>query len=105
MTAMLWAPQGGASPAQAAGDAEPDAAHLLLETPTNPQYAAIESEQGGTVVVGLGNDIAGDDAVGILAARQVARRLAGVGGVTVIELPWAGMRLLEALRGYGAGPF
>lgn len=52
------------------------------------------------VVVGLGNEIASDDAVGILAARRLRRLLAGNPRVEVIELPWAGLSLLEALCGY-----
>jgi hydrogenase maturation protease len=59
-----------------------------------------------TVVVGLGNEIAGDDAVGILAARRIERLLAGRSGpalAEVVELSWAGLRLLPVLRGYRRG--
>ncbi len=53
-----------------------------------------------TVVVGLGNDIAGDDAVGVLAARRLRRVLSVRTDVEVIELPWAGLALLDVLPGY-----
>jgi hydrogenase maturation protease len=53
-----------------------------------------------TLVVGLGNEIARDDAVGILAARRLGRLLKRRSDVDVIELPWAGFFLLDALRGY-----
>jgi hydrogenase maturation protease len=54
-----------------------------------------------TVVVGLGNDIAGDDAAGILTARRLRQRLeyALAPDVDVVELPWAGFNLLDVLRG------
>ncbi len=52
-----------------------------------------------TVIIGLGNEIAGDDAVGVLAARRLSSLLAGEPDVEVIELPWAGLNLLGALRG------
>ncbi len=55
---------------------------------------------GRTVVVGLGNEIAGDDAVGVLAARRLFHLLGRHPAVDVVELPWAGLALLDALRGY-----
>ena len=51
------------------------------------------------VVVGLGNEIAGDDGVGIAAARELERVLAGRADIDVIALPWAGFALLDVLRG------
>lgn len=51
-------------------------------------------------MVGLGNEIAGDDAVGILAARRLLHLLDLHPAVDMIELPWAGLALLDALRGY-----
>lgn len=50
-------------------------------------------------VVGLGNEIARDDGVGILAARRLEGLLADRGDVEVIALPWAGFALLDALAG------
>lgn len=54
------------------------------------------------VVVGLGNEIARDDGVGIAVARELERRLAGRRGggqVEVVALPWAGFALLDVLVG------
>jgi hydrogenase maturation protease len=51
------------------------------------------------VVIGLGNDIAGDDGVGILAVRRLRERLRDRSGITMVELPWAGLELLPVLRG------
>ena len=44
-----------------------------------------------------GNEIVGDDGVGIEAARQLERRLADRVGVEVVALPWAGLSLLDVL--------
>ncbi len=56
------------------------------------------------VVIGLGNEIARDDGVGIAAARELECLLAGRQGlgpssVEVLPLPWAGFALLDALVG------
>ena len=59
----------------------------------------LDHEGAEIVVVGLGNEIAGDDAVGILAARRLQGMLAGRADVDVVELPWAGFNLLNVLRG------
>lgn len=50
------------------------------------------------LVLGLGNDILGDDAVGLLAARQL--RALGLAGVSVEESGGAGLDLLDFLEGY-----
>ncbi|MEE9582762.1 MAG: hydrogenase maturation protease [Acidimicrobiia bacterium] len=52
-----------------------------------------------SVVVGLGNEIAGDDGVGIHVARILEPRMKDVPGVDVVALPWAGLALLDVLRG------
>ena len=57
------------------------------------------SRPAPTVVVGLGNDIAGDDGIGLAIADLLSRRLAAVPGVDVVALPWAGFALLDTLRG------
>jgi hydrogenase maturation protease len=54
----------------------------------------------GTVVIGLGNPILGDDAVGLCVARALAAELAGVPGVVVKELHAGGMRVMDALAGF-----
>jgi hydrogenase maturation protease len=52
-----------------------------------------------SVVVGLGNEIAGDDGAGIEVARILEARLADNDDIDVIALPWAGFALLDILRG------
>jgi len=49
------------------------------------------------VVVGLGNEIASDDGVGIRVAQELQRILADRTDVEVLALPWAGLSLLDAL--------
>ncbi len=51
-----------------------------------------------TLVLGLGNELAADDAVGILVARAVREELAGV--ADVVECSASGMALLEVFAGY-----
>ena len=51
------------------------------------------------LVVGLGNEIARDDGVGIFVARRLERRLADRDDVEVVALPWAGLSLLDVLVG------
>lgn len=51
------------------------------------------------VIVGLGNEIAGDDGVGIEVARLLSSRLEECPTVDVVALPWAGFALLDVLRG------
>ena len=52
----------------------------------------------GTVVLALGNDILGDDAVGFHAARSLRAEFAE--GVDVVETGEAGLALLDHLEGY-----
>lgn len=52
------------------------------------------------LVLGLGNDILADDAVGLLAARLVRERLSHREGVTVVETSLHGMALLDLFVGY-----
>jgi hydrogenase maturation protease len=51
-----------------------------------------------TLVLGLGNEYAGDDAAGVLAVR-VVRRPAGA-GADVVESAASGLALLEVFAGY-----
>jgi hydrogenase maturation protease len=51
------------------------------------------------VIVGLGNPVLRDDAVGVLAARVLAERLAGT-PVEVRESSWGGLRFLDLLAGF-----
>ncbi|MCS6936422.1 MAG: hydrogenase maturation protease [Candidatus Bipolaricaulota bacterium] len=51
-----------------------------------------------TLVLGLGNELLGDDAVGILAARMLRERLGN--RADVVESALSGMALLDLLMGY-----
>jgi hydrogenase maturation protease len=51
-----------------------------------------------TLILGLGNEYAGDDAVGVLAVRALRRKLAG--GADVVESGASGLALLEIFDGY-----
>ena len=51
-----------------------------------------------TLVLGLGNELAGDDAVGVLVARVVRPELEGV--ADVIESSASGLALIETFAGY-----
>jgi hydrogenase maturation protease len=55
-----------------------------------------------TLVLGLGNDILSDDAVGLILARQLATKLAGIDGIEVRETMEMGLALLDFLVGYDA---
>lgn len=50
------------------------------------------------LVLGLGNELAADDAVGLLAARSVVEELAG--RADVVESAASGLALIEILAGY-----
>ena len=52
-----------------------------------------------TLVLGIGNDILGDDGVGIFIVREAARRISAV-DATVEETGAGGLSLLERIRGY-----
>jgi hydrogenase maturation protease len=54
------------------------------------------------LVLGLGNDILTDDAIGLLAARQLQRNLAGQPHVEVRETTEMGLALLDHLTGFSA---
>ena len=51
-----------------------------------------------TLVLGLGNELAGDDAVGLLVARRLREELDG--SVDVVESSASGLALIEVLAGY-----
>jgi len=52
-----------------------------------------------TLVLGMGNDILGDDGVGIHIAREVARQV-NAADVTVEETGAGGLSLLERIKGF-----
>ncbi len=53
-----------------------------------------------TLVLGLGNPLLGDDAVGLKVAQLVRDRLNGAPGVDVEEEEAGGLRLMERMTGY-----
>jgi hydrogenase maturation protease len=54
------------------------------------------------LILGLGNDILTDDAVGLHVVRQLQRRLAGRPGVDIRETTEMGLALLDFITGYAA---
>ena len=58
---------------------------------------SIENETGIVRLLGLGNEILADDAFGILAAREVARRFQGQ--IEVVQSSSAGYDLMDHLLG------
>jgi hydrogenase maturation protease len=53
-----------------------------------------------TLVLGLGNPILSDDAVGLHVAEGVAERLGPTSNIEVDTDCWGGLRLMERLTGY-----
>ena len=53
-----------------------------------------------TLILGLGNPIVSDDAIGLRVAAVVRERLAGRPDVEVSEDYWGGLRLMERMAGY-----
>ncbi len=51
-----------------------------------------------TLVIGIGNTIRGDDAIGIHMAREIARDKPG--DIDVVEIETSGFELLDLMRGY-----
>ena len=67
-----------------------------------PMSAEIEARRGKTLVLGIGNEIRGDDGVGIHVARRVAELLPAelAARVDVDEACTGGFDLVDYLRGY-----
>ncbi len=53
-----------------------------------------------TLVLGLGNPILTDDAVGLRVVEHLRPQLAGIPGLELAEDYWGGLRLMERLVGY-----
>lgn len=53
-----------------------------------------------TIIIGIGNPVRSDDAVGLVVARLLRRRLGDETDVDVEELYAGGLRLVEAMVGY-----
>lgn len=60
----------------------------------------MQTPSASLLVLGLGNDILTDDAVGLEAAREAGRRLTGVPEVDVRETTEMGLALLDFITGY-----
>ncbi|MDJ0953822.1 MAG: hydrogenase maturation protease [Acidimicrobiia bacterium] len=68
------------------------------QTPLTSPHPVSDTD-APNIAVGLGNDIAADDGVGIAAAKCVEARTRHKEDVAVVALPWAGFALLDILRG------
>ena len=54
-----------------------------------------------TLLIGMGNPILSDDAVGVRLARDIGRRLTGVPGLSIMEeCSVGGLNIVELLEGY-----
>jgi hydrogenase maturation protease len=60
----------------------------------------VELAAMNTLVLGLGNELLSDDAVGLLVAEELQRHLAGNPDVHVVCAQVAGFRLVDILAGY-----
>ena len=54
------------------------------------------------LILGLGNDILSDDAVGLLVARRLKHELSRFPGIAVLESSEMGLALLDFITGYSA---
>jgi hydrogenase maturation protease len=66
--------------------------------PAMTRTLAFDPAMTRTLVLGLGNELAADDAVGVLVARAVHEQLAGA--ADVVESSASGMALIEVFAGY-----
>ena len=69
---------------------------------TGPVSGASPSPSARLLLLGLGNDILTDDAVGLFVVREVGRRLAGQENLEVRETTEMGLALLDFITGYPA---
>jgi hydrogenase maturation protease len=53
-----------------------------------------------TIIIGIGNPVRSDDAVGLVVARLLRRRLGDETDVDIEEMNAGGLRLVEAMVGY-----
>lgn len=72
------------------------------QTVPRPPFSSIRSARqlAPIVVLGLGNDILRDDAVGLRVAAEVARRLGDRPEVEVLQVAEMGLALLDHLEGH-----
>lgn len=53
-----------------------------------------------SVIIGVGNPVIADDAVGLEVAHSLRKQLTGQSGITVTEVHNGGLELMEAMAGY-----
>src|SRR6266567_615192 len=53
-----------------------------------------------TIIIGVGNPVIADDALGLVAARCIRKRLPMASWLTVAEIHNGGLELMEAMVGY-----
>lgn len=58
------------------------------------------SSSGKVLLLGLGNELLADDAVGLLVARKLEKRLAGRPGTCVMATEESGLSLLDMVVGF-----
>lgn len=58
----------------------------------------MNTQKNPILVIALGNDIMGDDAAGLEAARKLEKNIGS--GIDVFEISSAGFRLLDVMEGY-----
>lgn len=74
----------------------PEPLRLLADLPV---IADVPQRVPPGVVIGLGNPLVRDDGVGPAVLRRISAGIRSHSEVEFLELPWAGLSLLEALRG------
>ena len=67
------------------------------DNPTPPELLATPPQM---LLLGLGNDILTDDAVGLLVVRELRPRLAGLPSIDIRETTEMGLALLDFITGY-----
>lgn len=59
-----------------------------------------EEKAAQTLILGLGNELRGDDAVGLLVIQELRRRFSGRTDLVLDEASVAGLALLDMMMGY-----
>ncbi len=72
----------------------------MTGTTEAPGRRGVDSPVVKTLVLGLGNPLLGDDAIGLRVVARLRERLAGRLDVEVREEEAGGLRLMEAMTGY-----
>lgn len=76
--------------------------HAPVAQPPTSWAATDQSGLRRVLVLGLGNDILCDDAVGLVVAAAVGERLADRPEITALASPEMGLSLLDLVEGYDA---